>query len=96
MSGKKREPEFDEENPEWTEHDFARAKSAHEILPPEALAAFRNTRSLQKSPTKIPVSIRLSPDVIEHFRAMGPGWQGRIDETLRTAISRTKKKRANR
>ncbi len=33
MSAKKKiEPQFDEENPEWTEEDFARAKPASEVL----------------------------------------------------------------
>ena len=31
------------------------------------------------------VHLRLSPDVLDHFRASGPGWQTRIDETLRKA-----------
>ena len=31
------------------------------------------------------VHLRLSPDVLDHFRATGRGWQTRIDETLRKA-----------
>lgn len=31
------------------------------------------------------VHLRLSPDVLEHFRAAGRGWQTRIDEALRRA-----------
>ena len=31
------------------------------------------------------VHLRLSPEVIAHFRAGGPGWQTRIDEALRKA-----------
>lgn len=31
------------------------------------------------------VSLRLDPDVIEKFRATGPGWQARINEILRKA-----------
>ena len=34
------------------------------------------------------VTLRLSPDVLAHFRAQGPGWQTRIDETLRKAARR--------
>jgi uncharacterized protein (DUF4415 family) len=33
--------------------------------------------------TKVAVSIRLSPEVISHFKANGPGWQSRIDDALR-------------
>jgi uncharacterized protein (DUF4415 family) len=32
------------------------------------------------------VTLRLDPDVIERFRAAGPGWQGRINEALRKAV----------
>jgi len=34
---------------------------------------------------KLATSIRLDPDVLEHYRAMGPGWQTRINKTLRKA-----------
>lgn len=32
---------------------------------------------------KVSTTIRLSPEVIAHFKAGGPGWQSRIDEALR-------------
>ncbi|AYJ86670.1 hypothetical protein D3Y57_12725 [Sphingomonas paeninsulae] len=32
------------------------------------------------------VTLRLDPDVIERFRADGPGWQGRINGVLRKAM----------
>lgn len=35
------------------------------------------------------VSIRLSPEVLDHFRSAGAGWQTRIDEALRDWIKRT-------
>ncbi len=91
MSAKKKNRSrrgFDEENPEWTEKDFARAKAASEVLSPRVLSAFKKTRGPQKTPTKVPVSIRLSAEVLDHFRATGPGWQGRIDETLKKAMAR--------
>jgi len=72
----------EEMNPEWTEADFRKAKPASE-LPAEIAAAFPRTRGAQKAPKKVPISIRLSPDVLEHFQADGPGWQSRIDEALR-------------
>lgn len=84
MSRKKRP--IDDDNPEWTDQDFKDARPPHEVLSPEVLAAFPKTRGPQKTPTKIPVSIRLSPEVVEHYKAGGPGWQARIDETLKKAI----------
>lgn len=35
--------------------------------------------------TKVSTTIRLDPDVIEAFKAAGPGWQGRINDALRKA-----------
>lgn len=80
---------FDDENPEWTEADFARARPAEE-LPPEVLAAFPRTkrRGPQKAPTKRAVSLRLSREVVDHFKSAGPGWQSRIDDVLKQAIAR--------
>jgi uncharacterized protein (DUF4415 family) len=44
-------------------------------------------RGPQKTPRKIPVSIRLSPDVAEGLRATGNGWQTRADQALRLWLS---------
>lgn len=46
----------------------------------------RGKRGPQKAPTKKLVSLRLSPEVIEHFKASGPGWQTRIDGALLESI----------
>jgi len=35
--------------------------------------------------TKTSTTIRLDPDVLEKFKADGPGWQSRINEVLRRA-----------
>ena len=35
------------------------------------------------TPTKQQVTLRLDRDVLNHFRAMGTGWQSRINEALR-------------
>ena len=35
--------------------------------------------------TKVSTTIRLDPDVVERFKADGPGWQGRMNEALRKA-----------
>jgi uncharacterized protein (DUF4415 family) len=32
---------------------------------------------------KAQVTLRLDPDILERFRADGPGWQGRINAALR-------------
>jgi uncharacterized protein (DUF4415 family) len=40
---------------------------------------------LGKAAPKETVSLRLDPDVLEHFRASGPGWHSRINAALRKA-----------
>ena len=40
-------------------------------------------RGPQKSPTKVATTIRLSPDVMEAFKATGAGWQTRMDAALK-------------
>ena len=44
----------------------------------------RRGRPKSDSP-KEALSLRLDPDVIAYYRATGPGWQSRINETLRKA-----------
>ena len=77
---------FDDENPEWTDADFARARPGSEVLPAEFLAAFRKSRGPQGLPVKKQVTLRLSPDVVAAFRATGKGWQTRIDAALRVHL----------
>lgn len=36
--------------------------------------------------TKVPVTIRLSSDVVAAFKATGTGWQPRMDEALQTYL----------
>ena len=71
-------------NPEWTKADFAKAKPFAEALP-ELAASIRRGRGPNKAPVKKLVSLRLSPEVLEHFKSKGPGWQVKIDEALRKA-----------
>jgi len=38
------------------------------------------------------VTLRLRPQVIEHFKADGEGWQGRIDEVLERHVGKGKRR----
>lgn len=52
----------------------------------ERIAAVPVTRGRPKlAAPKVSVTLRLDPDVLERFRATGPGWQTRINAALRTA-----------
>ena len=50
-------------------------------------AAVRRGRPPLAKP-KVSTTIRLSQDVIDHFRAGGPRWQTRIDDALREWIGK--------
>jgi uncharacterized protein (DUF4415 family) len=63
----------DAENPEWTPADFRRAMPFM-----DAVIASGTLR-------KIPVLLRVDPDVLARFRASGPGWQTRMNAALRKA-----------
>lgn len=67
---------------ELTAEDMKAFRPIQEVFP-YALLHKLGVRGPQKTPTKDRINIRLSHDVVEHFRASGPGWQTRIDEALR-------------
>jgi len=85
MSDKKRVV-FDEDNPEWTEEDFRRARPIDEF--PELAASFAKAKrgrpvGSTKPDAKKPLTLRL-----EGWRASGPGWQRRMNDALREALER--------
>jgi|SRR3972149_2491952 len=45
-------------------------------------------RGPQKKPTKVAVTVRYSPEVVEFFRATGEGWQTRMNDALRAYVKR--------
>lgn len=45
-------------------------------------------RGPQQRPTKIAVTVRYSPEVLEYFRATGDGWQTRMNDALRAYVKR--------
>jgi uncharacterized protein (DUF4415 family) len=71
-------PEEYEEIPELTEEWFQRA----DVYVGDRLV--HRGRPKSGNP-KQAVNLRLDPDVLEHFRGTGPGWQTRINDALRKA-----------
>ncbi len=77
---------------ELTAEDLTLFKPAAEVLPPELYAGLlamnrdRKTK-LRGRPkaavTKERITIRLSQEVVERFRASGDGWQTRVDAALK-------------
>ena len=87
----------DEENPEWTKEDFARARPAADVLPEfigkkATEELMRRSRGRPpKADRKVNQTLRLDQDVLEAFRQEGSGWQARINEILRENMPRREK-----
>lgn len=73
---------YDEDNPMTTEADW---EGAVMKVGDKMIGVVRG-RGKQKKPTKIPTTLRLSPDVMAYFKATGEGWQTRVDAALREYI----------
>jgi uncharacterized protein (DUF4415 family) len=82
---------------EITAQDVGRFKpfSALPKVEQKVLLSLRR-RGPQKVPKKIPISIRLSPEVVEGLRATGNGWQRRADEALKSWLASSGKAHATR
>jgi uncharacterized protein (DUF4415 family) len=92
MSARERDttPEWDDpdEAPEWTDEKFDRAQISFRghIIREATGTLTKRGRPPLGSAAKVQQSLRLSPEVLEHFRSTGPGWQARIDDVLRIHV----------
>ncbi|SHH63738.1 BrnA antitoxin family protein [Pollutimonas bauzanensis] len=76
---------------EWTEDDFKKARPAHEVLPAligaRAAGQMLERRGRPKlETTKVHLNLRLDADVVEAFKAGGPGWQTRMNDALKAWV----------
>ena len=76
---------LDPDAPELDDEWFARARPAIEVHP-ELVEYSLRRRGKQKAPIKERVSIRLDSDIVARLRSGGPGWQTRLNETLRRIV----------
>lgn len=68
----------DPDNPEWGAEDFAHARRF-----PELVAERKRMGRPLKENRKELVSVRYDADILAEFRAMGEGWQTRMNDALR-------------
>jgi uncharacterized protein (DUF4415 family) len=73
---------------ELTLDDIKQFKPIHEAGLPDSLVKKLGVRGPQKAPTKVRISLRLSREVVEYFRATGDGWQTRVDSELLEMVHR--------
>jgi uncharacterized protein (DUF4415 family) len=90
---KKPDPErITPDNPEWTRDRIRRARPAASVLPDlvsYSKKRHRGQRGPQKKAVKVALKIRIDPDVVDAYKAGGPGWQTRMNEVLRRGIKRS-------
>ncbi len=67
---------------ELTAAELKRFRPAKDVMPSSLLAKLK-VRGPQKAPVKERITIRLSPEVVQPFRATGEGWQTRVDAALK-------------
>lgn len=81
-------PDFDE-NPAWTERDFARARPFRDGFPDQHAAWVKNKggRPPVEQP-KVHIGFRLAADVVEGVRATGKGYNSRVEKVLREALAK--------
>lgn len=75
-----------DDNPEWMEEDFSRARPASEVVGAKAAAALVRKGGRPPKPAeerKQQVTMRFAPDLLEAMRATGSGWQTRAEAVLR-------------
>jgi uncharacterized protein (DUF4415 family) len=77
----------DDDNPEWTAGDFAVAKPFSEVFPEQHRAWNGRGRPPIPSP-KVHIGFRLAPDVVQHLRDTGKGYNARVEKVLRDAIAK--------
>lgn len=72
--------------PAWSDEVFARAelREGEHILRAATGTLMRRGRPKLANP-KQQVTLRLDGEILERFRADGPGWQRRINDALRRA-----------
>jgi uncharacterized protein (DUF4415 family) len=73
--------------PELT-HDFFKQGDVY-----EGERLIRRGRPPVGEAPKEAIKLRLSGDVLAHYRATGPGWQTRINATLEKAVARQRRKK---
>jgi uncharacterized protein (DUF4415 family) len=88
----KRKPMIDEQGEvrDLTLEDMKEFKPIQDAGLPASLMKKLGVRGPQKAPTKVRVSVRLSFEVVEYFRATGAGWQTRMDSELLKMVHKHK------
>ena len=81
---------IDDDNPEWTDADFARTRPFSEMFPEQARSLKNQGGRPKLERPKIHVGFRLDADVVEGIKATGRGYNARVEQVLRDALAQGK------
>ncbi len=87
MTRKTERPVQDDENPEWSAEDFARARPFKDVFPEQFVSWKRIGRPPVEAP-KVHIGFRLAADVVRGIRATGRGYNARVEKVLREALAK--------
>ena len=86
----------DADNPELTDEQLTSLRPAKEAMPralyEEVVKRPRGRPRLDEAAKKAIVKLRVDPDVLEAFKADGPGWQTRMNDVLKKAVTEGRNK----
>ena len=83
MSAEKRPPPSDyDEMPELTDEQIKELRPASELFAELGIPMPRPVGRPRAAEVKRSVTIRMDQDVIDYFKADGPGWQTRMNDVL--------------
>jgi uncharacterized protein (DUF4415 family) len=83
---------IDDDAPEFTDEQLAGMRPARKVLPPDFYAMVTKRRPGQrgpgKKPAKVAMTVRIDADTLAALKASGAGWQRRVNDVLRKAVTR--------
>lgn len=75
-----------------TDEEALRRAQADPDAEPTDAAFWADVELTEPAAKKVPIHIRVSPEVLDWFKRRGPGYQSRINEVLETYVKHQKKR----
>ena len=76
------------DNPELTDDELAGLRPAHEVQEIFALLPKRVQERPRRADAKVSLTLRVNPELLEAYKAGGPGWQVRMHDALSAGAAR--------
>lgn len=91
-SARPKPPADYDDTPPLTAAQLRRMRPAAQVVPEIVAEHKRRAGRPKLENAKVPVSLRLDPDVLDAYKRTGSGWQKRINETLAKGAAKLRAK----